>query len=705
VTTNSVSLAWSASAGASGYIIYREGVSTATTPDTNFVDSTCQPDTAYSYAVAATNLAGASSPSAPIQVRTLFVPVGSNNIRVVNPAAAATNAGPSYLFSGHAGLGLTNGLVWSNAASGRTGLVPFTGATNSSGWSWSASIELAGGVNAVTFSASYPTNLAPQTIGQDSPANYSAWPDNSSGGTGFGEWLIAGSSGAGGFLADVSEVLTIATDAAADYGTLWTNDASAGYGLGGWSLTGAGDHAFLFGDPAAVGIGGLGGKVFQLRGRGTNGSNYASAERSLNQPLSAGQTLAFHWGINWDCDTTNGNKGFVILSGTNEIVNVDNGSTEKITFNGADTGFGYGTNAMRWIFKMLSANSLEASSMDRDGEGTFKTNIVVSGAPTAVRFYAANMEPDPRREPYFDELRVEGSYDNLTLGNADKGFGLYAEGGQSVSARRALPDALKAGDSFSVYLDNNWIDEKGEVGLAVRDASGVDRMRFYFVGGDFSYRIDDAVAGRDTKIGYTSGGLPVTFVLDSANAYTLRVGAGSLTGVLADGGAITEFSVFNKGAGPGTARNFYVGEMTAAAQPTTNALVSVEAPLISLATNGSIPAAWWQAYGIPENERNSGDDRDGDGFTNGQEYALGTDPTDRLSSFRITSITRQGSTNTVTWSAVGSKTYQMEGSADLSPLSWSNVGVPVTTEAGATNASGVHATDFDSFFYRLKLVP
>ena len=700
VTTDSVSLTWSASTGANGYIIYRGGVSNATTPDTNFVDSTCQPDTSYSYTVAATNLAGTSPLSAPTQVRTLFLPVGLNNIRVVNPAFATTNAGPSCLFSGHAGLALTNGLVWSNAANGRTGVVPFSGATNSSGWSWSASIDLAGGVNALTFSASYPTNLAPQTTGEDSPDNYSAWPD-SSGGTGFGGWLIAGTNGAGGFLADLTDVLTLAFDAAANYASSWTNGATAGSGFGTWSLGGAGDHAFLLGDPVSAVIGGFGSKTFRLRGRGTNGGNYAAAERPLNLPLSAGQTLAFRWGINWDCGTTNGHKGFVILSGRNEIVNVDNGSTEKITFNGTDIGFGYGTNSMRWVFKMLSANSLEASSIDRDGEGTFKTNIVVSGPPTAVRFYAANMEPDSRREPYFDELRVEGSYDNLSLGEVSKGFGLYAESGKSVSARRSLPDAMKAGDSFSVYLDNNWIEEKGEVGLAVRDASGVDRMRFYFVGGEFSYRIDDAVAGRDTKIGYTSGGMPVTFVLDSANSYTLRVGPGSLTGVLAGGGDITQFAVFNKGAGPGTERNFYVGEMTVTARPTTNALVSVAAPPVSLSTTDSIPDTWWQAYGIPENERNPGQDRDGDGFTNAQEYALGTDPTNSASSFRITSIVRNGTNTTVSWSSVAGKSYQLQGKPNLGILNWTNFASPVT--ASSNSASAVHQGTAAEHFYRVIL--
>ncbi|MBM3968202.1 MAG: hypothetical protein FJ308_24555, partial [Planctomycetes bacterium] len=210
----------------------------------------------------------------------------------------------------------------------------------------------------------------------------------------------------------------------------------------------------------------MGTKAFRLRNPSSN--TYATANRAFSEPLAAGQTLSFLWGMNWDCNTTNGAKGFVIFSGTNEIVVVNNANSSNITCNSVNTGFGYGTNAMRWSFQVNAGNSLQVSANDRDGVGTFTTNLTVVGAPSSVRFYAANMETNINREPYFDELRIEGPYPNLDLGSDRKGLGLWANSNGEVTAWRNLPAALQAGDTLSVRLDNNWIDTSGEIGLALR---------------------------------------------------------------------------------------------------------------------------------------------------------------------------------------------------------------------------------------------
>ncbi len=707
VTTNTVSLQWSNSATASSYIVYRGGVSNAIVPDVNFVDTNCLPDTEYTYSVAAVNVAGASSNSASVTARTLFLPVAATNIRIVTPSVSVTNSGTSVLFSGHAGLGLTNGLTWSNSANGQTGLIAFSGASNSSGWAWLTNITLANGSNAISFFSTYTTNLPLVRTGFDSPTNYSSWAAGSNSGTGFGPWSISNSSAtnSGIFLADTSVNVTNFTDSAQNYGSTWTNGSGAREGFGAWSFRNEGGGAFLFGNPASAGIVGMSNKAFQLRGSGSSGNNFATAERQLSQPLQVGQTLSFLWGINWDTETTNGNKGFVLLSGTNEVVVVNNANTSNITFNSANTGFGYGTNAMRWAFKLLTTNSLQVTANDRDGVGTFTTNVSVTGAPSGLRFYAANMDTNSLREPYFDDFKVEGpDYINMQVGET-KGFGLWAKNGGSVTATRNLPSPLAVGDVLTLRIDNNWIDTGARVGVALAAADGANRFNFYFTGGGTNYSIDDAVTGRNSLVSYTDNGLLLAFTMTGTNTYSLRTAGGVFTGTLASGSPITRLSVYNTNSGVGMERNFYVGEMSFSNQPTTNVAVSVAAPTITVSSAGVIPVDWWQSYNIAVSDRDPDADHDRDGFSNAQEHALGTDPTNSSSTFRITSIERAATNTTVTWTAVGGKTYQLQGKPALGSLSWSNMAEPVTAAANATNAFSQHGASTNQHFYRVRLVP
>jgi hypothetical protein len=494
--------------------------------------------------------------------------------------------------------------------------------------------------------------------------------------------------------------VTNGSDTALNYGASWTNGSGGGAVFGPWSFSSAGNGAFLFGNPNTNGIGGMGTKTFQFRGSGISGNNFATANRSLSQPLQVGQILSFQWGINWDCQQQGGNKGFAVLVGTNEIVTVNNGTNSDITFNGINTGFGYGTNAMRWAFKLLTANSLQVTANDRDGNGTFNTNITVPGAPSAMRFYAANMSTEPNREPYFDDFKIEGSsYNNMHVA-APKGFGLWASGG-SVAARRSLPSALATGDVLTIRIDNNFVDPAAKVGVALATAAGGNRFNFYFTGGGTSYMVDDTTTGRNTFTTYTDSGLLLTFTMTGSNTYSLSTGGSKIDGTLAVGEPLTQLVVYNNNAGSGAERNFYVGEMTMTKQQTTDVIVSVAAPTIVVQSASSIPESWWSSYEIPLGERNPTDDRDADGFTNEQEYLLGTDPTDRGSAFRITSVLNNGTNSTVAWSSVVDKTYRLQAKANLSD-SWADVETEVT--ATGASSSDTHAAS-GQYFYRVRLVP
>lgn len=485
-------------------------------------------------------------------------------------------------------------------------------------------LPITNGSNPINFFVQSQSNLPSRLAGVDSPTNYLAWSNGSAGGQGFGSWNIT-ATGAGSFLA---ETTTLGFDSAANYSNLWTNGSVGGTGFKSWKLQSGGTGVLLLGSPTNAGIQGMGAKAFQLRALASSNNSYANAERDLSQALAVGQTLSFLWGINWDTDTVNGHKGFNLYAGTNEIVNVNNANTSAITLNGTNVGFNYGNNVMRWSFKLVAANSLEVRANGRDGNGSFFTNLTVLGAPSALRFYAANMgtNDSASREPYFDELRIEGPYPNLDLGSIQRGLGLWASSNGVVTASRNLLAEMQAGDALLVRFDNNLIDPDGEVGLALRDISGKDRFRFYFVGGQFVYKVDDQVTNRNTSIGYTSGGLPLTFTLTGSDTYALNTGFSPVTGTLASGGPITQIAFFNKGAGPGTERNFYVGEMSLTEQRTTNVVIPLaeQTVFLSTATDG-IPNSWWEQYSSITN-RLATADPDGDGWSNAQEFAFGLAP-------------------------------------------------------------------------------
>ena len=150
---------------------------------------------------------------------------------------------------------------------------------------------------------------------------------------------------------------------------------------------------------------------------------------------------------------------------------------------------------------------------------------------------------------------------NMNVG-ATSGFGLWADTGGTASASRTITNPLGNGDNFSIRFDNNWVSTGGQVGLSFADSLGNVRLRFYFVGGESTYRVSDATPGRSTAIPWTDAGLTVSFTQTSLTSYSLAVGTTIVTGTLATGGAISRFAVDSSGAGPNGNYNLYFGEIT-----------------------------------------------------------------------------------------------------------------------------------------------
>ncbi len=195
LSSSSVRVSWPLAAGANSYKVFRNGTQVGTVSSgTTFTDTGLTPSTDYLYRVAASNAAGDAEPSSPVSVRTRdWIDDNPLALLVLSPTSAATSPASTFLFSGQAGAGLTNGITWSNALSGQTGV--FSRARD-----WSHEIALVPGTNVVTFRSPYvllQTNWAAWDDPYFAVAN-AGWTTGLNGGSGFGPWVLSATPGNSG---------------------------------------------------------------------------------------------------------------------------------------------------------------------------------------------------------------------------------------------------------------------------------------------------------------------------------------------------------------------------------------------------------------------------------------------------------------------------------------------------------------------------
>jgi hypothetical protein len=139
----------------------------------------------------------------------------------------------------------------------------------------------------------------------------------------------------------------------------------------------------------------------------------------------------------------------------------------------------------------------------------------------------------------------------------------------------------------------------------------------------------------------------------------------------------------------------------------TNASPFVGISVLSLNADSyseGVPDSWRNQYfGSPDPSagpnRHAGDDFDGDGYNNLEEWRLGSDPTDKTSNLRITSF----ATNNLQWQTKPYELYELYGSTDLT--NWTLAVNPLTP----TNSPGID-TNFvnggpKQFFRMSKVSP
>jgi hypothetical protein len=228
--------------------------------------------------------------------------------------------------------------------------------------------------------------------------------------------------------------------------------------------------------------------------------------------------------------------------------------------------------------------------------------------------------------------------------------------------------APKLPNGWSTMTFNNMLLENQRFDIAVTENASNTRA-------DINKRTAGAL-NYDTYLRIPAGGPPVMVVTNGAYYVPAPADYDTFTGRVHVHGA------FNNAAG-------------------------INSIVVTYGTNSyagdGIPDYWALQYGFnPLDPSVANADPDGDGLSNLQEFLAGTDPTNSASIMRITSITRVGNVNTITWDSVNGKTYHLQ-STDTLTGTFADVGGPDITASGPSTST-TDTTAVVGRFYRVRLV-
>jgi len=110
-----------------------------------------------------------------------------------------------------------------------------------------------------------------------------------------------------------------------------------------------------------------------------------------------------------------------------------------------------------------------------------------------------------------------------------------------------------------------------------------------------------------------------------------------------------------------------------------------------------------------------GDDADGDGFTNQQEYLAGTNPVNANSGLHVVAISNEGTSTRVIWQTAGGRTNQLQFTAGGPGGNFTNnftdlgqqviLPNPGTGDALTNQVDIGGATNVPTRYYRVRFVP
>lgn len=269
-------------------------------------------------------------------------------------------------------------------------------------------------------------------------------------------------------------------------------------------------------------------------------------------------------------------------------------------------------------------------------------------------------------------------------------WGLYANNGNLAEAKRLLTNVLAVGQSVSVRMDNGFLNPGSGTGVALQNASGTTLWEFFFNGGDIYY----SMSSTTTDVGWTSGGLEVTFTLTSPSTYralvtpaggTTRTNTGSL--ITAADQAITAFRAWNYNAGSGSDYDFFFNDLKRYGAGGSGPSTSVVVQVVREGVVSQIPQAWRNQYQLSGPNSGDEEDRDGDGWSNLQEYWADTNPTTNASFFApLVILTTNGGPSYPFALEIGAPTtnsrrYDILYSSNLVEGLWWSLGYSVTGQA------------------------
>jgi hypothetical protein len=129
--------------------------------------------------------------------------------------------------------------------------------------------------------------------------------------------------------------------------------------------------------------------------------------------------------------------------------------------------------------------------------------------------------------------------------------------------------------------------------------------------------------------------------------------------------------------------------------------------------NDGMPDWWEDRFHLDKNVADAGQDFDGDGASNLNEFRAGTQPDSSFSAFRLVSLQRETNNVRVTWTTVNGKSYRVQtnapsanGSIMTNFLDASSL--IVATNAGESTTNFLHTGGFTTTnpparYYRVRL--
>jgi len=262
-------------------------------------------------------------------------------------------------------------------------------------------------------------------------------------------------------------------------------------------------------------------------------------------------------------------------------------------------------------------------------------------------------------------IASSGANSNLNIGaNA---FGMYASAGDLAQAIRPFAAPLGTGQTVRVMLENNWIQTSNSVGFALENDSE-SLFECYFFGGEGAYRLTDSLGNRDTGVSWTDQGIEIVFTLTGATNYSATIAGSNFTGNLMSRAdqSIRRLRFWNYSAGAGENYNAYFNDLMLT-EDASGGTLEDSTTIYLVDPDNNIPD-WWmiQHFGSVTGALAQADS-DYDGFSNQQEFWLGTDPTNSASALVIDSASLSASGDyTIRWLSVGDRSYDIQYADALS---------------------------------------